>query len=237
MTEGTGHVIDPAGDARRALQEAVTAQGPAALSDATVMENLCRTQLTALPGECILIVSAARADVPALLRDNIPQLGTYGAIQSVATTLANAHDLDNAASLWVVREFARALGLIASGGTAVPVPRRRGGSRSDGRDGRACGERWWHWGTGKLGEYRGARECREAPGYQEAREWQGAQEVQGAHGVRSPGWQGVRRGWRARGRLRRGGRPGPSCSTATRSGSPRRSRWSRGTWGSRRRRT
>jgi len=60
VTEGTGHVIDPAGDARRALQEAVTTHGPTALSDATVMDNLCRTQLTALPGECILIVSAAR---------------------------------------------------------------------------------------------------------------------------------------------------------------------------------
>jgi hypothetical protein len=86
------------------------------------LAGLCRTQLTALPGECILIVSAARADVPALLRDNIPQLGNYGAIQSVAATLAQAHDLDNAASLWVVREFARALGLIAPGGTQ-PTPR------------------------------------------------------------------------------------------------------------------
>ncbi len=119
MTEGTGHVIDPAGDARRALQEAVSTHGPTALSDATVMDNLCRTQLTALPGECILIVSAARADVPALLSDKIPELGNYGAIQSVATTLAAAHDLDNAASLWVVREFARALGLIAPGGTQL----------------------------------------------------------------------------------------------------------------------
>ena len=117
MTEGTGHVIDPDGDARRAVHEAVAERGPEVLSDATIMENLCRTQLTALPGECILIVSAARADVPALLRDKIPQLGNYGAIQSVATTLAGAHDLDNAASLWVVREFARALGLIAPGGT------------------------------------------------------------------------------------------------------------------------
>jgi len=84
--------------------------------------NVRSSQLTALPGECILIVSAARADVPALLRDNIPQLGTYGAIQSVATTLAGAHDLDNAASLWVVREFARALGLVAPGGSGYPPP-------------------------------------------------------------------------------------------------------------------
>jgi hypothetical protein len=123
VTEGTGHVIDPAGDARRTLQDAVTSHGPEVLSDATVMDHLCRTQLAALPGESILIVSAARADVPALLRDAIPQFGNYGAIQSVASTLAQASDLDGAASLWVVREFARALGLIAPGGTqAMPRP-------------------------------------------------------------------------------------------------------------------
>ena len=122
MTEGTGHVIDPDGDARRALLEAVAEHGPEVLSDATIMDNLCRNQLAALPGESILIVSAARADVPALLRDKIPEAGNYGAIQSVAATLARASDLDNAASLWVVREFARALGMIAPGGTQ-PVPR------------------------------------------------------------------------------------------------------------------
>ena len=81
MTEGTGHVIDPDGDARRAVHEAVAERGPEVLSDATIMENLCRTQLTALPGECILIVSAARADVPALLRDkrSCARSGTRGA--------------------------------------------------------------------------------------------------------------------------------------------------------------
>ena len=117
MTEGTGHVIDPDGEARRALFDVVAQHGPGALSDATIMDNLCRNQLAGLPGEAILIVSAARADVPALLRDKIPQLGNYGAIQSVAATLAQASDLDGTASLWVVREFARALGLIAPGGT------------------------------------------------------------------------------------------------------------------------
>src|SRR6185369_8120769 len=105
------------------LQDAVTSHGPEVLSDPTVMDHLCRTQLAALPGESILIVSAARSDVPALLRDAIPQHGNYGAIQSVATTLAQASDLDGAASLWVVREFARALGLIAPGGTqSMPRP-------------------------------------------------------------------------------------------------------------------
>ena len=65
MTEGTGHVIDPDGDARRALPEAVAEHGPEALSDATIMDDLCRNKLAALPGESVLIVSAARANVPA----------------------------------------------------------------------------------------------------------------------------------------------------------------------------
>ena len=117
MTEGNGHVIDPAGDARRVLQAVVAEQGPEALSNAVIMDGVCQARLSNLPGEAILIGSAARADVPTLLRNLIPRLGNYGAIQSVATTLAEAHGLDTAACVWVVREFARALGLIASGGT------------------------------------------------------------------------------------------------------------------------
>jgi hypothetical protein len=141
VTEGTGHVIDPAGDARRVLQDAVASHGPEVLSDATVMDHLSRTQLAALPGESILIVSAARADVPALLRDAIPQFGNYGAIQSVATTLARASDLDGAASLWVVREFARALGLIAPGGTqSMPRPAPAGTGAEAPRGAVATGE-------------------------------------------------------------------------------------------------
>jgi hypothetical protein len=141
VTEGTGHVIDPAGDARRVLQDAVASHGPEVLSDATVMDHLSRTQLAALPGESILIVSAARADVPALLRDAIPQFGNYGAIQFVATTLARASDLDGAASLWVVREFARALGLIAPGGTqSMPRPAPAGTGAEAPRGAVATGE-------------------------------------------------------------------------------------------------
>src|SRR5271166_820941 len=117
VTEGNGHIIDPAGDARRALQAAVAEHGPEALSNAVIMDGICQARLSNLPGEAILIGSAARSDVPTLLRDLIPRLGNYGAIQSVAATLADAHGLDNAACVWVVREFARAGGLIASGGT------------------------------------------------------------------------------------------------------------------------
>ena len=117
MTEGDGHVIDPAGDAHRVLQAVVAEHGPQALSNVVIMDGVCQARLGHLPGEAILIASAARSDVPALLGDLIPRLGNYGAIQSVAASLADAHGLDPAACVWVVREFARALGLIASGGT------------------------------------------------------------------------------------------------------------------------
>ena len=128
MTEGNGHAIDPAGEARRALHAAVAEYGPEALSNAVIMDRICQDRLSDLPGEAVLIGSAARSDVPAMLRDLIPRLGNYGAIQSVAATLAEAHGLDNAASLWVVREFARAMGLIASGGTQPTERAGPGGS-------------------------------------------------------------------------------------------------------------
>jgi hypothetical protein len=128
VTEGNEHAIDPAGEARRALHEAVAEYGPEALSNAVIMDRVCQDRLSDLPGEAVLIGSAARSDVPAMLRDLIPRLGNYGAIQSVAATLAEAHGLDNAASLWVVREFARAMGLIASGGTQLTERAGSGGS-------------------------------------------------------------------------------------------------------------
>ena len=128
MTEGNEHAIDPAGEARRALHAAVAEYGPEALSNAVIMDRICQDRLSDLPGEAVLIGSAARSDVPAMLRDLIPRLGNYGAIQSVAATLAETHGLDNAASLWVVREFARAMGLIASGGTQLTERAGPGGS-------------------------------------------------------------------------------------------------------------
>jgi hypothetical protein len=121
VTEAHGHVIDPDGEARRALHAAVAEHGPEALSNAVIMDGICQNRLSDLPGEAILIGGAARSDVPALLRERIAEQGNYGAIQSVAATLAEVHGLDTAASLWVVREFARALGLIASGGTQPTV--------------------------------------------------------------------------------------------------------------------
>ena len=158
MTEGNGHTIDPAGDARRALQAVVAEHGPEALSNAVIMDDICQARLSNLPGEAILIGSAARADVPTMLRDLIPRLGNYGAIQSAARTLAEAHGLDTAACVWVVREFARALGLIASGGTqptgrvgpgggtsqgTAPPPRPAGPPAAAAGARRGCRGHWW----------------------------------------------------------------------------------------------
>jgi hypothetical protein len=140
VTEGHGHIIDPDGKARRALHAVVAEHGPEALSNAVIMDGICQERLGDLPGEAILIGSAARTDVPALLRDLIPKMGNYGAIQSVATTLAEAHGLDNAACVWVVREFARALGLIAPGGTQPTGRIGSGGRIGHGAGGAAAAE-------------------------------------------------------------------------------------------------
>ncbi len=235
MTEGNGHIIDPAGDARRALQAVVAEHGPEALSNAVIMDGICQARLSNLPGEAILIGSAARSDVPTLLRDLIPRLGNYGAIQSVAATLADTHGLDNAACVWVVREFARALGLIASGGTQ---PTSRIGPGVDAGQGTAPP-------PGPAGPPRppprvlalarqAARECRAGLARRAARERRAGRGGRGGRAGR--GFLLGRRG--ARGEGPRGGRRlGHGCSTATRSVSPRRSRWWPGIWGSRRWRT
>ena len=158
MTEGNGHIIDPDGDARRALQAVVAEHGPEALSNAVIMDGICQARLSNLPGEAILIGSAARTDVPALLRDLIPRLGNYGAIQSAAATLAEAHGLDTAACVWVVREFARALGLIASSGTQPAARIGPGGGT-----GRAPCRRPGQQVRSRPGQQGRRRGCRVAP--------------------------------------------------------------------------
>jgi hypothetical protein len=117
VAEGMGHVIDPAGEASRALLAAVAQHGPSVLGDAARLDDVCRDRLVGLPGEAVLISSAARSDVPALLRQRAADgLGLDVAIASAAATLSQAHSLDDTACLWVVTEFARALG--------YPVPMR-----------------------------------------------------------------------------------------------------------------
>jgi len=124
MTEGNGHRIDPDGEARRALQAAVAEHGREVLSNPVVMDGVCRDRLARLPGESVLIGSAARSDVPALLRERAAALGLDEAIQSVAVTVAAGHGLNTASCAWVVREFAQALGYTPAGFTdqGDPLP-------------------------------------------------------------------------------------------------------------------
>ena len=86
--EGNGYNIDPAGEARAALQSAVAEYGRDALSNPAVMDGICRNRLPHLTGECILIGSAARSGVPALLRDRVGPMGTDQAIRSVAAIVS-----------------------------------------------------------------------------------------------------------------------------------------------------
>ena len=200
--------------------------GPEALSNAVIMDGVCRDRLSNLPGEAILIGSAARTDVPALLRDLIPRLGNYGAIQSVAATLAEAHGLDIAACVWVVREFARALGLIASGGTqpavrvgpgggtgqgTAPPPGQQG--RSAGQQG-APGRRRWQVQASRLREQRASgRAGRSWGGRLPGAPWGGREAAVLARpvglacrqgpGVQGPHHRGACRGARREGRRRR----------------------------------
>ena len=120
MTEGNGHRIDPEGLARQTLQAAVAEHGPQVLSDPVMLDGFCRDRLASLPGEYILIGSAARSDVPTLLRERMASGSLDDAIRSVAATVAAAHGLDTGACVWVVSEFARALGYSPPGG----IPRR-----------------------------------------------------------------------------------------------------------------
>jgi hypothetical protein len=119
VTEGNGYVIDPAGEARRVLETAVAERGPGVLSDPVTMDGICRARLQGMPGETILIGSAARSNVPALLQQQVGRLGLEGAIADVAATVARAHQLDIGACTWVVREFARALGYPVPGSPAA----------------------------------------------------------------------------------------------------------------------
>jgi hypothetical protein len=116
VTEGMGHVIDPAGVARSALQAAVAHYGPDVLWNADMLDGFCRDRLAGLPGEAVLISSAARSNVPGLLRRQVDTLGLNAAITRVAAVLSGAHSLNETACVWVVTEFARILG--------YPVPMR-----------------------------------------------------------------------------------------------------------------
>jgi hypothetical protein len=82
------------------------------LSNATILEGICEDRLPDFPREANLVVAAARADVSAMLSQQAPSVGVESAIRLTANWLANSLSITPEAAVWVVGEFAQALGFV-----------------------------------------------------------------------------------------------------------------------------
>ncbi|MHB8246609.1 MAG: hypothetical protein ACYDGN_14920 [Acidimicrobiales bacterium] len=113
-----GRSLDPQGEARGVLQDAVSNYGPQVLDNVDLIEGICADQLSDWPREASLIVSAAGENVAAKLAEQIVSIGPDTAVRLSASTLADSRSLDPFACQWVVSEVARALGHEVS----LPLP-------------------------------------------------------------------------------------------------------------------
>jgi hypothetical protein len=141
MSDATGPVFDPAGEARSVLQSAVADFGPLVLSNPAIVDGICEDRLPEWPREASLISTAARADVAAMLQQQAGGIGADTAVRLTARTLADTRSLDRTACVWVVSEFARALGYQVSEGLQ---PAGHGAARPAAGDGGA--------GAGAVGD-------------------------------------------------------------------------------------
>jgi hypothetical protein len=116
MADDTGPTFDPGGEARSVLQSAVADFGAPVLSNPAIVDGICEDRLPEWPREANLISAAARADVAAMLHQQAGGIGPDTAVRLTAGTLADTRSLDPAACVWVVSEFARALGYQVSDG-------------------------------------------------------------------------------------------------------------------------
>lgn len=122
MSGGSDRTFDPQGEARKVLQGAIADFGEKVLSNATILEGICEDRLPESPREASLISSAARADVPGMLQQQVGGVGPDAAVRLTAATLADSRSLDPAACVWVVGEFARCLGYQVSEGISPSAP-------------------------------------------------------------------------------------------------------------------
>ncbi len=116
MADDVGPTFDPGGEARSVLQSAVADFGVRVLSDPAIVDGICEDRLPEWPREASLISTAARADVADMLQQQAGGIGPDTAVRLTAGTLAESRSLDPAACVWVVGEFARALGYQVSDG-------------------------------------------------------------------------------------------------------------------------
>ena len=121
MADDTGPTFDPGGAARSVLRSAVADFGAPVLSNPAIVDGICEDRLPEWPREASLISTAARADVAELLQQQAGGVGADTAVRLTAGTLADSRSLDPAACLWVVSEFARALGYQVTGPPPDPA--------------------------------------------------------------------------------------------------------------------
>jgi hypothetical protein len=114
MTGAAGQPSGPGGEARSVLRSAVAEYGPRVLSNAAILEGICEDRLPDSPREASLVSIAARADVAAMLEQQAGGVGPDTAVRLTAAALADSRSIDPAAAIWVVGEFARALGYQVS---------------------------------------------------------------------------------------------------------------------------
>lgn len=104
MTEGSGQALDANAEVRSALRAAVAKRGPGILSDPELLEGSCDDQWVNYPNEASLALTAAKADVAAMIRQQAEAVGPDEAVRLTASTLAGSRSLDPNASLWIVSE-------------------------------------------------------------------------------------------------------------------------------------
>ena len=113
--------LDAQGEAHEALGTAVASYGQRVLSDPHTLGNLVADLLPDLPRERSLLVTGAEAGVAAEMRQHVEEqrIDADTAVQLVARSLSDRRAIDTTAGLWVVTEYAQALGYQVRPYTAV----------------------------------------------------------------------------------------------------------------------
>ncbi|HEU5387201.1 MAG TPA: hypothetical protein VFV73_14985, partial [Streptosporangiaceae bacterium] len=113
--------LDVQGEAHEALGTAVASYGQRVLSDPHTLGNLVADLLPDLPRERSLLVTGAEAGVATEMRQHVEEqrIDPDTAVQLVARSLSERRAIDTTAGLWVVSEYAQALGYQVRPYTAV----------------------------------------------------------------------------------------------------------------------
>ena len=125
MSDAGANNLEGRADARSVVQFAVNTYGQRVLSNPVLIEGICEDKLPNSPREASLITYAAKADVTAMLSQQVGGVGPDAAVRLTAATLAQSRSLDPAGCVWVVGEFARSLGYEVSEDLepTAPAPR------------------------------------------------------------------------------------------------------------------